>query len=90
MRIAHRFLTILFPFCPEPFYALTVTVDGHVILCCHLWDHSVVVGDLKRQSLGEIWNGEAINRCRAALQRGQGRDIPSCAKCSLRRGTWSR
>lgn len=44
--------------CPSPFQRLTVAWDGKVSPCCIPWDDSLVVGDLREQSLLEVWNGE--------------------------------
>ena len=46
-RLILHTLNLIFPFCPLPFCSLAVLWDGRVILCCHDWKPSIVVGDLK-------------------------------------------
>jgi len=35
-----------------------ISEDGRVVLCCMDWRREVVLGDLKRQTIHEIWNGK--------------------------------
>nr|WP_325185729.1 SPASM domain-containing protein [uncultured Oscillibacter sp.] len=46
--------------CPFPFYSLTAAPDGIVSVCCSDWQRKLVIGDLTRQSLMEVWNGETL------------------------------
>lgn len=46
--------------CPYPFFSLAVNFDGTVSICCVDWSHGTVVGDLKKQSLQEVWNGKEL------------------------------
>lgn len=43
--------------CPYPFYALSVNFNGSVSVCCADWAHQTVVGDVRENSLREIWQG---------------------------------
>jgi MoaA/NifB/PqqE/SkfB family radical SAM enzyme len=76
----------LFPFCPLPFYTMNVLWDGRAILCCHDWGPSLVVGDLTKQSLVDVWNGEKMNYCRHLLCNSLSEEIPSCSRCSHKNG----
>ena len=88
-QLTRRILHSFFPFCPLPFYSLNVLWDGRTILCCHDWKPSVLVGDLSKQSLSEIWNGEVLNNCRHLLYSGRSREIASCRRCSYVSGFWN-
>jgi len=46
--------------CPFIFYTLAINFNGEVSLCCVDWSRSTVVGDLSKESLSEIWNGEKL------------------------------
>ena len=46
--------------------------------CCHAWDGSFPVGDIKKQSLLDIWNGPAIKKLRQALISDKHDSIPMC------------
>jgi MoaA/NifB/PqqE/SkfB family radical SAM enzyme len=84
-RLKDRLFKIIFyPFCALPFYWLNILWDGRAILCCHDWGPKAVVGDLNKHSLGEVWNGKAMNNCRYLLYTGRSKDVPSCTDCSLK------
>ncbi|MBW2174620.1 MAG: SPASM domain-containing protein, partial [Deltaproteobacteria bacterium] len=87
-RLVRRVLSSIFPLCPHPFLSLNVLWDGRVILCCHDWGPGVIVGDLTKQSLTTVWNGEAMNHYRHLLYRDRSEESPSCANCSCRNGLW--
>ena len=89
MRPVHCLLNQLFPFCPQPFFALAVKWNGLVILCCHDWGSSIVVGDLSKQSLEEVWNSEVMNCCRDFLCTGLSGKIVCCSTCSYAKGQWN-
>ena len=50
--------------CTYIFYALAVNADGTVSACCPDWDQKLLVGDLHRQSLWDIWHSQALHRLR--------------------------
>lgn len=66
--------------CSRPFKRLHVNYLGQAILCNNDWKFEVVCGDLKTQSLGEVWGSETLVRCRERLER-RDRDMPLCCKC---------
>jgi len=72
--------------CPEPFSKLAVNFDGTVSICCVDWTHGTVVGDLKTQSLLEVWNGEALNKFRLLHLNGKRSQIEACSKCDYLNG----
>ncbi len=67
--------------CPEPFSRLAVNFDGQVSVCCVDWSFGTIVGDLRRESLAEVWNGERLRRFRLAHLEGRRGEIPACANC---------
>jgi radical SAM protein with 4Fe4S-binding SPASM domain len=62
-----------------------VHVDGDVTTCCldeHLENK---VGNLRTQSLAEVWHGEVMNRWRVAHVEGRFEDSgPLCTRCNWR------
>jgi len=50
--------------CWEPWIGCTVLADGTVVPCCNDYSAKIPLGDLKTQSLGEIWNGEEMRKLR--------------------------
>lgn len=71
---------VTFP-CYRQWLTFTVLWDGRVSLCCADFDGRVILGDLKTQTIAEVWNGEPYRRIRREqLERG-GPSI--CQSCDL-------
>jgi len=66
--------------CFYPWQCVTILCDGRVVPCCRDVDGAYVLGDLRRQSLLDIWNGEPLRRLRRAFLAGD-RDNPLCRRC---------
>ena len=69
--------------CPYLFYSLCVNSDGTVSACLMDWNHQLLIGDLKRQSLLEIWNGQELREMREKhlmLQRGTYHTCRDCGQ----------
>ncbi|WP_295749326.1 radical SAM/SPASM domain-containing protein [uncultured Oscillibacter sp.] len=69
--------------CPYPFYSLCINSDGMVVLCCADWKRELVVGDLKKQTMMEIWNGEALRTFWIDMLSGHKEPYSMCKKCQL-------
>jgi len=56
-------------------------VNGQATICC--WDshERAVIGDVKYESVLDIWKGERNRRFRNLLARGQRNEILLCSKC---------
>lgn len=67
--------------CPYIFYSVAVNTDGTVSLCFLDWARKLVVGDLRKQSLKDVWQGEALHRHRIAHLQGRRKQDPTCAAC---------
>lgn len=68
--------------CVSPWRSVVVLWDGRVVPCCRDADARVVLGDLRSQSLEQIWRGPVANRLRALHRAGA--EIPEghlCADC---------
>jgi radical SAM protein with 4Fe4S-binding SPASM domain len=68
--------------CELVFYKMYVLASGDVVLCCMDWRRQVVLGNLRKQSLREIWNGEPYRRVRRLHVEGEDAKIDLCGKCS--------
>ena len=69
--------------CPYLFYSLCVNSDGTVSACLMDWNHQLLIGDLKCQSLWEIWNGQRLREMREnhlMLQRGTYHTCRNCGQ----------
>lgn len=72
--------------CKMPWLRMTVKWDGDVVPCCFDYDKRYVLGNVKEQSLAEIWNGEPMRALRQEMIDGDVTN-PLCRKCrQLRSG----
>ena len=68
-------LSLPFP-CSEPWSNLNINASGEVRPCCF---NDIVLGDLTRQSIEEIWNGPGYTALRRDMAAGR---VPeTCATC---------
>ena len=65
--------------CWDPFRRLGVFADGSVTPCCTFSSKELIVGDIRKSTLKEIWDGEAARRVRQGLLEGE--PVPVCARC---------
>ncbi|MBN1521366.1 MAG: SPASM domain-containing protein [Candidatus Aureabacteria bacterium] len=71
--------------CARLWKTVTVLWDGRVALCCLDFDGHMILGDLSRHSLKEIWEGEGYQRVRSLHIRGEQDNIPLCRSCTIGR-----
>lgn len=69
--------------CPYSFYSLIVNSDGEVTACCADWKRKFVIGDLKVQTLKDIWEGAELKSFWIDMLRGERDKYEMCAKCLL-------
>lgn len=67
--------------CPYIFYSTTVNSDGTVSLCFLDWAHKLIIGDIKNQSLKEIWFGNELFQYQINYLQGKRKENPICSKC---------
>ncbi len=70
-------------FCQFPFTQFNVTADGRVNKCCSDLFFSDVMGNIKDQSIREIWFGEKLNKVRKELLQGNRKAFETCEKCDF-------
>ncbi len=73
-----------FDWCVRLIQQADVNVRGQVLLCCNDWEQSIVLGDLSKQSLRAVWNGEAFQSIRRSFLKGDIKGLP-CAACRIQR-----
>lgn len=67
--------------CNEPWRKLIVRANGDVLPCCSFYGYEIVVGNLNRSSLYDLFNSVAMKRLRAEFKQGIYRN-PACGHCS--------
>lgn len=68
--------------CDLVFHKMYVGYNGDVLLCCMDWRRKVVLGNVRLQSLREIWNGTPYRRYRRFLEQGRSRELELCSVCT--------
>lgn len=71
--------------CSYPFRSVVVLWDGRVVPCCRDDDGRLILGDLNRQTLGEIWHGPVARELRRRHRRDELPPGHLCSGCA-----WSR
>jgi radical SAM protein with 4Fe4S-binding SPASM domain len=75
--------------CWKLWHACVITWDGLVVPCCFDKDAQHQLGDLKRSSFAELWQGKAYQQFRTQLL--QGRDqIDICTNCTEGCKVWEK
>lgn len=67
--------------CAYPFYVMAVNADGSISLCGNDWAQGTVVGNIRDNSLVEIWNSDNLYEFRKKMLLGNRKDIKVCADC---------
>ena len=61
---------------------MVILEDGKVALCCLDYDGKVIVGDMKNESILNIWNGKILNNLRQKQIKLKFDEIPTCRACN--------
>jgi len=68
--------------CPEVFDKLSVNWDGTVSACCGDYDNKMLAGDLKVETLRDIWHGIDMEKYRQMLLAYRHDELPLCSRCA--------
>jgi MoaA/NifB/PqqE/SkfB family radical SAM enzyme len=69
--------------CYHLWFSPAISWDGKVLLCCSDWDYFEVLGDIHKESLASIWQGDRIRQLRRFHLKGMYDKIPLCEKCNV-------
>lgn len=67
--------------CPYVFYGMSVNADGLVSACFLDWGRKLIIGDVRNDSLSDIWNSDRMNDLRLMHLEGKRREHPVCGHC---------
>ena len=67
--------------CPYPQYSITIQADGQVSVCFLDWNKKMVVGDVKGNTIKEIWNSEKFKNFQLMMLKGKRKNHPICKNC---------
>jgi radical SAM protein with 4Fe4S-binding SPASM domain len=87
-RLGRRLFRGYLHHCPVPFAGAAIVNSGDVLLCTQDWARHEVLGNVREQSLAEVWNGPRMREIRSLMVQRRYSEVPSCADCSLWRDGW--
>lgn len=67
--------------CQRPFETMNFTFSGKMTLCCEDYSDELIVGDIHRDSIADMWNGIEAECTRKKHLNQQEMDIEICRKC---------
>jgi radical SAM protein with 4Fe4S-binding SPASM domain len=67
--------------CPYIFYSISINSDGSASLCFLDWARKLLIGDVRKQSLKEIWEGDALFQYQIEHLRGKRKENLVCKQC---------
>jgi radical SAM protein with 4Fe4S-binding SPASM domain len=67
--------------CQYPWQRFTVKWNGDVPMCISDWDSEVILGNITKSTIFEIWNGDKMNQIRQDQQNHRIRNYAPCRKC---------
>lgn len=68
--------------CYLPFYKMFINYDLKVYICANDWTHSACMGDLRTQTLEEVWLSDEYTKYRSDLVNSK-RDKFPCSSCTI-------
>ena len=69
--------------CTQLWKWMVVYWDGSVVLCCADMFSQTIVGDLKSDSISEIWNGSKMKNFRNQMVGRKRFEVPLCQDCDI-------
>lgn len=84
----YAFKNVLANHCWKLWHSAVITWNGSVVPCCFDKDATHLMGDLKRNTLKEIWSNKSYKDFRKSLGKGRS-EIDICTNCTEGCKVWS-
>ena len=69
--------------CTNLWKKLAISWDGKVFACCLDLNRTVEIGDVTKQSMAEIWNGEPLRALRRIHRENRQNEVALCRSCTM-------
>lgn len=69
--------------CRYPFTHMTIRSNGDAVVCCADWSRDTCFGNVKEQTIEELWNSVKLYNFRVMQIKTKGVNHPICATCEL-------
>ena len=73
----------VYPVCPYVFSLMHVLENGDVPMCSNDWLNREVLGNVRTQTLREIFNSPRMNEIRELMRQGRFEENEACRECSF-------
>lgn len=67
--------------CSYIFYSMAVNADGTVSACCPDWEEKLIIGNLRENSIYEIWNSDKLRKLQYQHLKGERKKNSVCGNC---------
>ena len=67
--------------CPYVFYSFSINSDGSASACFLDWSRKLIVGDVKKESVKDIWKGEKLFNLQKIFLEKKRKEHPVCKDC---------
>ena len=69
--------------CSRPFMSLYISSDGNIMPCCREDNKNLIIGNIKNESLYNIWNGKLLKNFRILQLKNKRFEHVICKDCCL-------
>ena len=69
--------------CVQIFKGLQIQADGEVVPCCVDWNRVNLLGNIKKDSLLDIWNGKKLRDLQIKHLQGKKAMLDTCKDCTM-------
>jgi len=69
--------------CPLVLTTFNIRSNGDVIICCNDYTENLILGNINKNSIKEIWNSEKYKNIRKYLHDKELNKLPICKSCSI-------
>jgi len=73
----------VYPVCPYVFSLMHVLENGDVPMCSNDWANREVLGNVRTQTIREIYNSPRMNEIRELMAAGKFEKLEACRECSF-------
>lgn len=70
--------------CDQPWQRMFILSDGRITLCCGDRYQRMVLGNISKDSISDIWTSDRLKKFRELHVKGESHNLPLCAQCDLR------
>ena len=77
--IGRRYLKV----CPYAFSIIHVLENGSVPLCANDWENREILGNVRDNTIAEIYNGPRLQQIRELMAQGRYEEISACKDCTF-------